>query len=154
VGTQLWEGIINMKNAIVLAFLLALCIPSFAQTANVTETPDLVGNWTGIWNSVGWDKNTEWMPNETVSYWPDGEETMVITEQNGNRFSGKIIPKDSPRSVEVVIGVIASDNVTVSIVDEDGYYWGEMLTPTKMEMFYQEVGSKGMETAVGIFEKE
>ena len=56
-----------MKNIIILALLLALCLPAMAETTNMTEMPDMVGNWTGIMDSVGWMKNTAWMPNETVS---------------------------------------------------------------------------------------
>jgi hypothetical protein len=142
-----------MRNIIVLAFLLALCIPAMAQTTNITKMPDMIGNWTGVMDSVGWAKNTAWMPNETVSYWPNGEEMLMITEQNRSMFSGKIVPKLSPRSTEVVLGVIGFDNVTLSMVDEDGYYWGEMTSPTKMELFYQEVGSEGMVVSTGLFEK-
>ena len=68
-------------------------------------------------------------------------------------FSGKTVPTQSPRSVEVVLGVIGSDNVTINMVDEDGILWGEMMSPTKMELFYQEVDHEGMAISVGIFEK-
>ncbi len=124
-----------------------------AQTTKTAEMPDMVGNWTGVMDSVGWEKNTAWMPNETVSYWPDGEEMLMITEQNGTMFSGKIVPKLSPGSAEVALGVIGSDNVTINMVDEDGYYYGEMMSPTKMELFYQEVDIEGMTVSAGMFEK-
>jgi len=142
-----------MRNVIVLAFLLALCIPAMAQTTNMTEMPDMMGNWTGVMDSVGWEKNTAWMPNETVSYWPNGEEMLMITEQNGSMFSGKIVSILSPRSMEVALGIIGSDNMTISMVDEDGYYWGEMMSPTKMELFYQELDDEGMVVSGGLFEK-
>lgn len=142
-----------MKNIIVLALLLALSIPSLAQTTKITEMPDMVGNWTGVMDSAGWEKNTAWMPNETVSYWPNGEEMLMITEQNGKMFSGKIVPKLSPRSAEVVLGAMGSDNVSINMVDENGIYWGEMMSPTKMELFYQEVEIDEMAISVGIFEK-
>lgn len=142
-----------MRNTIVLALLLALCIPTMAQTTKMTQMPDMVGNWSGVLNSVGWQKNTAWMPNETISYWPKGEEMLMITEQRGNMFTGKIVPKLSPRSAEIALGVIGSDNVTINMVDEDSSYWGEMISPTKMELFYQEVGIEGMVVSTGIFEK-
>ena len=142
-----------MKNIIILALLLALCLPAMAQTTNMTEIPEMVGNWTGIMDSVGWAKNTAWMPNETVSYWPNGEETLMITEQNESMFSGMIVPKMSPGSAEVALGIIGSDNSTINMVDEDGIYWGELMSPTKMELFYQEVGTEGMVISAGIFEK-
>jgi len=115
--------------------------------------PDMMGNWTGVMDSVGWEKNTAWMPNETVSYWPNGEEMLMITEQNGSMFSGKIVSILSPRSMEVALGIIGSDNMTISMVDEDGYYWGEMMSPTKMELFYQELDDEGMVVSGGLFEK-
>ncbi len=142
-----------MRNIIVLVLLLALCVPAMAQTTKTAEMPNLVGNWTGVMDSVGWEKNTAWMPNETVSYWPKGEEMLMIMEQNGTMFSGKIVPKLSPRSAEVALGVIGSDNVTINMVDEDGYYYGEMMSPTKMELFYQEVDIEGMAVSAGMFEK-
>jgi hypothetical protein len=143
-----------MKNITILALLLAFCLPAMAQTTNMTEIPDMVGNWTGIMDSVGWMKNTAWLPNETVSYWPDDEETLMITEQKENMFSGMIVPKLSPRSAEIVLGTISSDNSTINMVDEDGIYWGQMMSPTKMELFYQEVGMESMSISVGIFEKK
>lgn len=142
-----------MKNIIILALLLAFCLPAMAQTTNMTGIPDMVGNWTGMMDSVGWAKNTAWMPNETVSYWPDGEETLMITEQNENMFSGMIVPKLSPGSAEVALGIIGSDNSTINMVDEDGIYWAELMSPTKMELFYQELGTEGMVISSGIFEK-
>ncbi len=142
-----------MRNAIVLALLLALCIPTVAQTEKMTETPDMVGNWTGVLDTMTWEKNTAWMPNETISYWPKSEEMLMITEQKGNMFSGKIVPKLSPRSAEIILGVIGFDNSTIDIVDEDSFYWGRMISPTKMELFYQEVDIEGMTVSVGVFEK-
>ena len=93
------------------------------------------------------------MPNETVSYWPNGEEMLMITEQNGTMFSGEIVPEMSPMSTEIVLGVLGSDNKTINMVDEDGYYWGEMISPTKMELFYHEVDMEGMAASAGMFEK-
>lgn len=64
-----------------------------------------------------------------------------------------MVPDMIPSSTEMVLGVLSSDNKTVNIVDEDGYYWGEMLSPTKVELFYQEVDMEGMVAASGIFNK-
>ena len=142
-----------MRNTIAIVLLLALCIPTMAQTTKLTGVPDMVGNWTGLWDAVTWQKNTAWMPNENISYWPKSEETFVITEQKGNMFSGKIVPQESPRSTEIVLGIIGPDNTTIDIVDEDSFYWGKMISPTKMELFYQEVDIEGMTVSAGTFEK-
>jgi len=144
-----------MRNVIVLVLLLALCIPAaMAQAENKTMMmPDMVGKWTGVMDAMGWEKNTAWMPNETVSYWPGGEMTLTIKEQNGSMFSGEMVPEMSPGSKEIVLGIISSDNQSIAMVDENGYLWGYMNSPTELELSYQEVDMEGMEVASGIFKK-
>ena len=143
-----------MRSIMVLVLLLALCVPAMAQMENKTMMmPDMVGKWTGVMDAVGWDKNTAWMPNETVSYWPGGEMTLTVKEQKGAMFSGEMVPTMSPRSKEIVLGVISSDNQSITMVDENGYLWGYMNSPTEMELSYQEVVMDGMEVASGILKK-
>lgn len=101
---------------------------------------------------VGYDKNTAWQPNETVSYWPGEGWNLSITEQKGRSFSGTMVPKGSPRSVEVVLGTLSMDNESITLVDENGYIWGYVISPTEMELYYQEVGSEGMVVGGGVFE--
>lgn len=138
----------------VLVLLLALCVPSLAQMENKTMMlPDMVGKWTGVMDAMGWDKNTAWMPNETVSYWPGGEMTLTVNEQKGTMFAGEMVPKMSPGSKEMVLGIFSSDNQSIAMVDENGYLWGYMLSPTELELSYQEVGMDGMEVASGRFKK-
>jgi hypothetical protein len=143
-----------MRSIMVLVFLLVLCVPAVAQAENKTMMlPDMVGKWTGVMDAVGWDKNTAWMPNETVSYWPGGEMTLTVKEQNGTMFAGEMVPTMSPGSKEIVLGIFSSDNQSIAMVDENGYLWGYMLSPTELELSYQEVGMDGMEVASGIFKK-
>jgi hypothetical protein len=140
-----------MRRIVALVILLALCVPAFGQTE--MNMPNLVGNWTGTMHSVVWEKNTAWTANNTVFYRPNIEMTMMIKEQNKSMFYGKMIPDKIPRSTQMVLGVLGTDNKTVSIVDEDGYCWGKMLSPTRMELFRQEVDMEGMLVASGIFNK-
>jgi hypothetical protein len=142
-----------MRNVMILVLLMSLCVPTLAQTGAKMETPDLVGKWTGVLDVIGWDKKTAWMPNETVSFWPEGKMTLTIEEMKGRMFAGKITPSQSPNSVEVVLGVLSSDNESIAMVDENGYYWVDMISPTEIELFYQEVDMEGMEVANGIFTK-
>jgi len=142
-----------MRNVMVLVVLLALCVPALAQTEEKMALPDMVGKWTGTMDAMGWDKNTAWMPNETVSYWPDTEYTITITEQEGNMFSGEIVPTASPRSKEMIIGVFSSDNQSIAMADENDYLWGYMSSPTELELSSQKVNIEGMEVASGIFKK-
>jgi hypothetical protein len=45
-----------MKKFALVIVLLALCIPALA-----VDMPNMIGNWTGTFNSVGYLKNTNWM---------------------------------------------------------------------------------------------
>jgi len=139
--------VIDMK-IIIAIFLLALCLPAVA-----TDLPDLKGNWTGVMDYVGYDKNTAWQPNETVSYWPAEGWSLIIDEQKGRSFSGTMVPMGSPRSKEVVLGVLSQDNESITIVDENGILWGSVNSPTEIELYYQEVGIDGMTVGGGVFKK-
>jgi len=143
-----------MRTVIVLVFLVALCIPAaMAQTENTTALPDMVGKWTGVLDVVVWEKNTAWMPNETVIYRTGSETTLTITEQKGRMFSGEIVPKMSPGTKQVVLGIFESDNQSITMVDESGYLWGYMLSPIEMELSNQKVGMEEMVVTSGIFRK-
>ncbi len=138
-----------MKKEIVsIMVLLALCIPVLAL-----DMPDMVGNWTGTLNGVAWLKNTDYQASGEAAYF-EGEYTLAIAEQNGTRFTGKIIRSANPMASEVVLGVIDSDNQTVTLVDEDGYLWGWMNSSTEMELSYQSVDMDHMVVYEGILTKE
>lgn len=138
-----------MKKEIVsIMVLLALCIPALAL-----NMPDMVGNWTGTLNGVAWLKNTDYQASGEAVYF-EGEYTLAIAEQNGTRFTGKIIRSVNPMASEVVLGVIDSDNQTVTLVDEDGYLWGWMNSSTEMELSYQSVDMDHMVVYEGILTKE
>jgi len=131
-----------------LLLLLALCIPAMA-----TDLPDMTGNWFGVMDFVGYDKNTAWLPNETVSFWPGEEYTLTISEQQGRAFSGTVVPSLSPRTVQVVLGVLCSENESISMVDENAYWWGDVISPTEIELNYQKVNMEGMVVGGGTFKK-
>jgi hypothetical protein len=141
-----------MNKIILLVVLMAFFIPALAATG--TDNPNLVGNWTGIMKDVNWEKHADWALNQTDIFGPGSEITLTIDEQNGNRFIGKKTPQKAPKAVEVILGIMASDNKSLSIVDEDGYYWANMLSPTQMELIYQEVDIEGMIIASGILNKK
>jgi len=131
-----------------LLLLLALGIPAMA-----TDLPDMTGNWSGVMDFVGYDKNTAWLPNETVSFWPGEEYTLTISEQQGRAFSGTMVPSLSPRTVQVVLGVLCSENESITMVDENAYWWGDVIWPTEIELNYQKVNMEGMVAGGGIFKK-
>lgn len=137
-----------MRRIFALLLLLALCIPAMA-----TNLPDMKGNWSGVMDFVGYDKNTAWLPNETVSFWPSQEYTLTISEQQGRTFSGTIVPGGSPRTVQVVLGVLCSENESITMVDENAYWWGDVISPTEIELNYQKVNMEGMVVGGGTFKK-
>lgn len=139
----------NMKKEIAsLMVLLALCIPALA-----VDMPDMVGNWTGTFNGVGFLKNTHWMTSGNATYW-EAENTLIIEEQNGTRFVGTMTSAENPLQTETVLGIISSDNESITLVDEDGYLWGVVLSPTEIELFEQAIDKDSMSVSAGIFTKE
>jgi hypothetical protein len=137
-----------MRKILALVLLLAICIPAMA-----TELPDMKGNWSGVMDFVGYDKNTAWLPNETVSFWPGEEYNLTISEQQGRAFSGTMVPGLSPLTVEVVLGVLCAENESITMVDENAYWWGQVISPTEIELNYQKVNMEGMVVGGGIFKK-
>lgn len=138
-----------MKKEIAsLMVLLALCIPALAA-----DMPDMVGNWTGTFNGVGFLKNTHWMTSGNATYW-EAENTLIIEEQNGTRFVGTMTSAENPLQTETVLGIISSDNESITLVDEDGYLWGVVLSPTEIELFEQAIDKDSMSVSAGIFTKE
>jgi hypothetical protein len=136
-----------MKKITSLMVLLALCIPALA-----IDMPDMVGNWTGTFNYVSWMKNNSTTASGNVSYWEDNT-TLLVEEQNGTRFAGKIIPAEKSVETEVLLGVISSDNESITLADENGLLWGWMTTPNEMELFYQGVDADSVDVGVGLFTK-
>ena len=136
-----------MKRMIVLVLLLAGCVPAMA------ELPNLAGNWSGVMDFVGYDKNTAWQPNETISFWPGGVMNLTIDKQEGRMFSGMMVPSDSPLSREILLGVLGADNESMTMVDENGYWWGTINSPNEIMFFYQEVNLEGMTAGGGVLKR-
>lgn len=137
-----------MKKIALGIVLLALCIPVLA-----VNIPNMVGTWTGNFDSVGYLKSTNWMYTGNASYWNE-KDTIIIEEQNGTRFAGKIIPAENPKQVEAIIGVIGSDNKSLNVVDENDLMWGELVSSTEMNLSFQTVGMDSMAVGSGIFTKQ
>jgi len=137
-----------MKKIASLIVLLALCIPALAA-----DMPNMVGNWTGTFHGVGWLKNTDYAATGKPDYWDD-KYTLVIEEQNGTRFAGKLIRVANPVATEELLGIIGSDNKSITLVDEGDYLWGWMNSSTEMELATQAVDIDYMDVYGGIFTKE
>ncbi len=117
-----------MRKLASIMVLLALCVPAFA-----VDMPNMVGNWTGTAHGVSWHMNTDYQATGKPIYWDD-KYTITIDEQNGTRFSGKMVRVANPLNSVVLLGVIGSDNKTITAVDENRYYWGSMKSPKEIEL--------------------
>jgi hypothetical protein len=136
-----------MKIIASVMVLLAFCIPALA-----VDTPNMVGNWTGTAHGLDVIKHSSTQPTGKPIYW-ERNFTIAINEQNGTRFSGKMISAANPQDSDVVLGVIGSDNKTIAMVDETGSFWGLMKSPTEMELFGTTVDLERQDAGVGTFTK-
>ena len=76
--------------------------------------------------------------------------TLTIDNQDGRRFSGKF---SSPRQTEQIIGVISRDS-RVFAVDSDGYTFGTILAPDRVELCYLQLAAKGRVASCTEFKKQ
>ncbi len=137
-----------MKKTALVIVLLALCVPALA-----VNMPNMVGNWTGSVHGVDVFKHTSYQTAGKPIYW-ERNYTLVIDEQNGTRFSGKMVSAAHPQDSDVVLGVIGSDNKTIAMIDETGSFWGTMKSPTEMELFGTTVDLERQDAGVGTFTKK
>jgi hypothetical protein len=120
---------------VVVSALTASVVPVGAETA----IPDMRGIWKGDSESLvlggGNDHHQGTQLGEpqlrSVPF------TLTVDKQDGRRFSGTF---SSPRSSEKILAVI-SRNGTILMVDSEGYSFGTMLAPNRMELCYMHVST-------------
>src|SRR5262249_14984734 len=128
----------TMRRWARIAALLALvATPAVAQTS----FPDLRGTWKGeseaiITNSGNPHHAGAAQDEPKLSSIPF---TMTIDKQDGRRFSGTF---SSPRSSESVIGVMTRAG-NLLFIDTDGYAYGTLLGPDRLEACYLQIASYG-----------
>jgi hypothetical protein len=139
-----------MKKIVSAIVLLALCIPALA-----VDMPNMVGNWTGSYEGAAFANITSSNPNGNFTLFNTAETTwtFAIEKQNGASFVGKKTSTTSPLPQKLV-GVIGFDNKTVSMVDETGYFWGEIISPNEMQLYHQETGKDIMAAIRSVLIKE
>jgi hypothetical protein len=119
------------------AALTALASPPAAAQGGF---PNLVGTWKGDSESIVLPGGNTHHPGKAkgprMSNVPF---TLVIDKQDGRRFSGTFA---SPKHSETVIAVI-SRNGAIYMVDDDGYTFGTLLSPTRLELCYMKQSAGG-----------
>lgn len=140
-----------IKEIISIEVMLVLCIPALAVNESPVNEYDLIGNWTGSNEGVTFSNITS---SQNFTFREMGERTwtFIIEEQRGASFTGKKISSANPLP-EKVLGIIGFDNKTIWMVDEDGYYWGEIISPIKMQLLHQETRNGEMKVFRGIFSR-
>jgi len=117
-----------------MSLLVALAaVPAMAETA----IPDLKGTWTGESESIVLGRGNQHHRAKAATAEPrlsSVKFTMVIDKQDGRRFSGKF---SSARGTETVIAVISRSG-QILLIDDDGYSFGAMLGPDKMDLCYMQ----------------
>lgn len=125
---------------LVLAVLACGCTAPAEQApaappAPAAAIPDLVGTWTGP--SEGYDEGIGF------SDYHDLNLRMVVTEQKGRIFAGRILfVMNGTDTAAEFAGTIARDGRTFIMAEKGGgYCFGEMVGPDEVEILYVEDGS-------------
>jgi hypothetical protein len=132
----------------VFALMLLTAVPAAAQTS----FPDVRGTWKGDSESiVGGNANPHHQTGQQQeTRFSTQAFTLTIDKQDGRRFSGTFV---SARATEPIIGVI-SQTGTLFIADTDGYTYGTMLGPDKLEICYLQSGASGRVASCTVLTKQ
>jgi len=123
--------------------MLALLL--LAATAQAADVPDMRGVWrTSAHEGITTGSRHFPQANQEPRF-VSGEFTMEITAQEGRRFLGV---KKSANHAEKIMGLVAYDNVTVHILEQEGNFHGRLLPDGSMELVYSH--DSGGRQAIGI----
>ena len=115
-----------------------LMLATLAAMPVMAQSPptDLRGIWKGESESiVSGNGNTHHFKSPQSSRLTSVSFTLAIDKQDGRRFAGKF---SSARSTEPIVGVIAR-NGAIYIADTDGYTFGTVIAPNKLELCYLQI---------------
>ncbi len=123
------------SRIITLAALLAT--PALAQSS----IPDLRGTWKGDSESIiaGTGNKHHTGAAQDAPELRSMSFTLVIDKQDGRRVSGTF---SSARTSQALIGVLSRTG-TLLMVDNDGYTFGTLLAPDRLELCYLQTTATG-----------
>jgi hypothetical protein len=138
-----------MKTVLCIVFLILACIATGCTSTSPAATPvsaipltpsdpglsDLTGTWAGPMQ--GYDEGVGFTD------YPDLKIALVVEEQHGRVFSGKILfTANGSHSSTGFAGIIGRDNRTFTFTEKDGgYCTGEILGNDEIEITYLHDGS-------------
>ena len=118
------------------------CAMLTAVTAASAESaiPDLRGVWKGESETIiqGAGNPHHASPKAASPRLNSVAFTLTVKEQDGRRFSGTFA---SARGSDPVIAVISRSGA-IYMVDDDGYTFGTMLAPNRIELCYMQLSPK------------
>jgi hypothetical protein len=123
------------SRIITLATFLAT--PALAQST----IPDLRGTWKGDSESIiaGTGNKHHTGAAQDAPEQRSMSFTLVIDKQDGRRVSGTF---SSARTSQSLIGVLSRTG-TLLMVDKEGYTFGTLLAPDRLELCYLQAASDG-----------
>lgn len=134
------------KWGIIATLGMLIATPVVAQN----PVPDLRGTWKGESESIVAGSGNPHHPGSSDLRLSSVSFTLTIDNQDGRRFSGKF---SSVRQTESIIGVI-SHSGTLFSVDSDGYAFGTLLAPDRLELCYLQLASNGRVASCTDFRKQ
>ncbi|WP_300157666.1 hypothetical protein [Solidesulfovibrio sp.] len=129
------------RLAVLSALLLLVC----AAQARADDAPDMRGVWRTVAHEGITTGSRHFPQPDMEPRFVKSEFTMEITRQEGRRFLGV---KKSAKHEERIMGLVAYDNVTVHILEEEGSFHGRLLPDGSMELVYSH--DSGGRQAIGI----
>lgn len=127
------------------ALCCTLALLLLAATAQAADVPDMRGVWRTTAHEGITTGSRHFPQADQEPRFVSGEFTMEITTQEGRRFLGV---KKSANHAEKIMGLVAYDNVTVHILEQEGNFHGRLLPDGSMELVYSH--DSGGRQAIGI----
>ncbi|MEE9914079.1 MAG: hypothetical protein K4571_20390 [Deltaproteobacteria bacterium] len=129
-------------SVIVLAvvFTMGIC---FADS----DIPNLVGTWTTeVQGGVVLKGAKHGAKTHHRGEFSSLKGEWIVTKQDGRVLHGTF---KSPRATEKFVAVIAMDNRSLYLADEDGFLDGQIVNQDQMNFIYRHSGAKDTVVAVG-----
>jgi hypothetical protein len=121
----------------IIALATLLATPAYAQST----IPDLRGTWKGDSESIiaGTGNKHHTGAAQDAPELRSMSFTLVLDKQDGRRVSGVF---SSARTSQALIGVLSRTG-TLLMVDNDGYTFGTLLAPDRLELCYLQTTANG-----------
>ena len=122
----------------IVTLVALLATPALAQST----IPDLRGTWKGDSESIVAGTGNKHHAGAAAQDTPEMRSmsfTLVIDKQDGRRVSGTF---SSAKTNQALIGVLSRTG-TLLMVDNDGYTFGTLLAPDRLEICYLHAGTDG-----------